>query len=119
MKIVIQPNDFRAETLGSSRLVSILSSTPLNSVQLPSGKPIPSKNRLSNCKMSIIDSTCLTGINEVQKTLTWYGAWHISSIAAAAVAITISFTITGKYQQKKMAKDAYRLFTNTTKDPEF
>lgn len=30
----------------------------------------------------------------------WHGAWHISSIAAAAAAITISFTITGKYQQK-------------------
>lgn len=37
MKIVIQPNDLRAETLGSSRLVSILSSTPLNSVHYPLG----------------------------------------------------------------------------------
>lgn len=52
--------------------------------------------------MSIIDSVSLIGeiwgINEV------HGAWHIASIATAAAAITTSFTIIGKYQQKNGAR---------------
>lgn len=88
----------------------------MNSVYYPSEMPIPPKIRSFSSKMSISDSICLIGeVGGIKYRKHWHGAWHITSVDAAAAANYYIIYYYWQIPTKKNMGQGHKQMTSNTK----